>query len=134
FGIAKLLGENGPQQHKTRTGAPIGTPAYMSPEQCRGRDVDHRTDIYAFGVLAYELLAGKVPFDGADYMEILVKQLQDEPLPPSARHPDLPPSVDQGVLWMLAKEPSARPPNLVTAVDALEDAAAAAGIAVPAGR
>ena len=61
FGIAKLLApEDGPK-HKTRTGTPIGTPYYMSPEQCRGRDVDHRTDIYSFGVLAYRMLTGVLP-------------------------------------------------------------------------
>ena len=60
FGIAKLLGDRRPSaMHKTRTGAPMGTPYYMSPEQCRGRDVDHRTDIYAFGCIAYELLTGR---------------------------------------------------------------------------
>jgi serine/threonine-protein kinase len=133
FGIAKLLGSSSPQQHKTRTGAPMGTPAYMSPEQCRGRDVDHRTDIYAFGILAYQVLTGDVPFDGEDYMEVLLKQIGEEPAPPSSRCSALPESVDQGLLWMLAKDPGARPPNLVTAVRALEDAAAAAGIAVPAG-
>src|SRR5688572_12034772 len=57
FGIAKLL-VDGKRQHKTRTGAPIGTPYYMSPERCRGRDVDHRTDIYSFGILAYQMLTG----------------------------------------------------------------------------
>ena len=61
FGIAKLMAQRGRSiKHKTRTGAPIGTPYYMSPEQCRGQDVDHRTDIYAFGVLAYQMLTGVV--------------------------------------------------------------------------
>ncbi|HTJ43930.1 MAG TPA: serine/threonine-protein kinase [Kofleriaceae bacterium] len=129
FGIAKLLGATGEgSMHKTRTGAPIGTPYYMSPEQCRGRDVDHRTDIYAFGVVAFKLLTGEVPFDGEDYMDILLKQIGEPPPAPSSRNEDLPASVDQGVLWMLAKDPSERPPNLVTAVRALEDAAQSAGI------
>jgi serine/threonine-protein kinase len=129
FGIAKLLGTSASESsHKTRTGAPIGTPYYMSPEQCRGRDVDHRTDIYAFGIVAFKLLTGEVPFDGDDYMDILLKQIGEEPPAPSSKNEDLPPSVDQGVLWMLAKDPSERPPNLVTAVRALEDAAAQAGI------
>src|SRR5262249_7285942 len=56
FGIAKLMAPEDGLKHETRTGAPIGTPYYMSPEQCRGKDVDHRTDIYAFGVLSYLML------------------------------------------------------------------------------
>ena len=119
-------------KHKTRTGAPMGTPLYMSPEQCRGRDVDHRTDIYSFGIVAYKVLTGAVPFDGEDYMEILLQQINDVPPPPSSKNPELPASVDAGVLWMLKKDPSERPPNLVTAVRGLEDAAQAAGIAVAA--
>jgi len=118
FGIAKLLGTSGGSMHKTRTGAPIGTPYYMSPEQCRGRDVDHRTDVYAFGCMAYKMLTGMVPFDGDDYMDILLKQLNEEAVPPSAHFSDLPTSVDAGIAWMLQKDPAQRPPNLVTAVRA----------------
>ena len=133
FGIAKLLHGDNPTKHKTRTGAPIGTPYYMSPEQCRGREVDHRTDIYAFGVMTYRMLTGVLPFDGEDYMEILMAQIQQEAAPPSTYVSDLSPSVDEGIAWMLRKDPAERPPNLVTAVRALEDAAAQAGIPVPAG-
>ncbi len=133
FGIAKLLHGDNPTKHKTRTGAPIGTPYYMSPEQCRGREVDHRTDIYAFGVMTYRMLTGVLPFDGEDYMEILMAQIQKQAAPPSTYVSDLPPSVDEGIAWMLRKDPAERPPNLVTAVRALEDAAAQAGIPVPAG-
>src|SRR5438094_274836 len=70
FGIAKLSGPEDAAQHKTGTGVPLGTPYYMSPEQCRGRDVDYRTDIYSFGVLAFRLLTGTYPFDG-ELIEIL---------------------------------------------------------------
>jgi serine/threonine-protein kinase len=133
FGIAKLLGDQTPQSYKTRTGAPMGTPAYMSPEQCRGRDVDHRTDIYAFGVLAFEMLTGRIPFLGEDYMDILLKQIGEEPPAPSSIVPGLPAAVDQGVLWMLRKDPAERPPNLITAVRALEEAARDAGIDLPVG-
>ena len=131
FGIAKLLVSDDQQKHKTRTGAPIGTPYYMSPEQCRGRDVDHRTDIYAFGCVTYKLLTGVVPFEGDDYMSILMKQIS-EPVPSAlAFAPELPPSVDQVIGWMMAKEPGQRPPSVVAAVRALEDAAAAAGVVLP---
>jgi eukaryotic-like serine/threonine-protein kinase len=133
FGIAKLLTADSGLSHKTRTGAPIGTPYYMSPEQCRGRDVDHRTDVYAFGIMTYKMLTGEVPFDGEDYMDILLKQISEAPPAPSSRAPELPESVDQGIAWMLKKDPAERPPNLVTAVRALEDAAAAAGISVEPG-
>jgi eukaryotic-like serine/threonine-protein kinase len=132
FGIAKLMSAEKQLNHKTRTGAPIGTPYYMSPEQCRGRDVDHRTDIYAFGVLAYRTLTGHLPFDGEDFMEILMKQIGEEPPPPSTLTPAVPPRVDQGIAWMLRKDPAERPPNLVTAIRALEEAASSAGIPLPA--
>ena len=99
-------------KHKTRTGAPIGTPYYMSPEQCRGRDVDHRTDIYAFGVLAYLMLTGVYPFDGDDYMSILMQQINDAPEPPSVHLPELPPAIDDVDAWLLAKDPAERPPDL----------------------
>jgi tRNA A-37 threonylcarbamoyl transferase component Bud32 len=136
FGIAKLLTNTMPEgskpSFKTRTGAPIGTPYYMSPEQCRGRDVDHRTDVYAFGCVTYRMLTGIYAFDGPDYMEILIKQINEEPHPPSHLVADLSAAVDAAVSWMLRKDPAERPPSLATAMRALEDAAAAAGILVPA--
>jgi eukaryotic-like serine/threonine-protein kinase len=132
FGIAKLLGEaSQTAMHKTRTGAPIGTPYYMSPEQCRGRQVDHRTDIYAFGIVAYQVLTGEVPFEGEDYMAILLKQIGEEPTPPSQRpgiSPPVPRAVDDAIAWMMKKDPADRPANLITAMRALEEAALAAGI------
>lgn len=131
FGIAKLLSEDAPQKHKTRTGAPIGTPQYMSPEQCRGRGVDHRTDIYGFGIMAYRMLTGVLPFDGEDYMDVLLAQLQQEPKPPSSIVGGLPEGVDEAIGWMLQKDPAERPPNLFTAVRSLEAAAEAAGMLLP---
>jgi len=128
FGIAKLMAPEDGLKHKTRTGAPIGTPYYMSPEQCRGKDVDHRTDHYAFGVLMYRMLTGEYPFDGDDYMSILMKQISDPPPLPSSRLPDLPSTIDDVVLWLLAKDPAERPADLRTAVRSLESAAQAAGL------
>jgi serine/threonine-protein kinase len=128
FGIAKLMGREEALKHKTRTGAPIGTPYYMSPEQCRGKDVDHRTDVYAFGVLVYRMLTGVYPFDGDDYMAILMQQITAEPPPLSTHLPDVPSTINDVVQWLLAKEPSARPADLRTAVHALEQAAIDGGL------
>ncbi|MBV8761743.1 MAG: serine/threonine protein kinase, partial [Deltaproteobacteria bacterium] len=80
FGIAKLLAPEGAVAHRTATGTPLGTPYYMSPEQCRGRDVDHRTDIYSFGILTYRVLTGAYPFTG-DFMELMTAQVASEPPP-----------------------------------------------------
>jgi tRNA A-37 threonylcarbamoyl transferase component Bud32 len=131
FGIAKLLSdEPGGMTHKTKTGFSIGTPYYMSPEQARGRDVDHRTDIYAFGVLTYVMLTGKYPFDGDDYMEILMKQLQEQPVPASTLVAGLPAAIDDAIAWLMAKDPADRAPTCRDAVVALEQAAESAGLDV----
>jgi serine/threonine-protein kinase len=129
FGIAKLMGSEDTLKHKTRTGAPIGTPYYMSPEQCRGRDVDHRTDLYAFGVLTYLMLTGVYPHDAEDYMSILMKQVSEEPAPPSVHNGELTPAIDDAIAWLMKKDPAQRPPDLKTAMQALEHAAAQAGLA-----
>jgi len=123
FGIAKLLAPEDGLKHKTRTGAPIGTPHYMSPEQCHGRDVDHRTDLYAFGVLAYLMLTGVYPLDGDDYMTILMRQVHDDPPPASSHRPDLPEAVDGVLAWLMRKEPADRPATLIEAVRMLEQVA-----------
>ncbi len=131
FGIAKLLSpDDDGLQHKTRTGTPMGTPFYMSPEQCRGRDVDHRTDLYAFGVLAYLMLTGKFPHDAEDAMSILMRQITEHPEPPTAVAPELPRGIDDAIGWLIAKDPADRPPNLREAIAVFEQAAADAGIAI----
>jgi serine/threonine-protein kinase len=72
FGIAKLKGgARSLARHRTSTGAPLGTPAYMAPEQCLARDVDQRTDIYAFGVVCFEALTGVIPFDAPSLLELM---------------------------------------------------------------
>ncbi len=123
FGIAKLMAPEDGLTHKTRTGAPMGTPHYMSPEQCHGRNVDHRTDLYAFGVLAYLMLTGVYPLDGEDYMAILMRQVHDEPPPPSAHRPELPVGVNSVIAWLMRKDPAARPETLMAAVRMLEQVA-----------
>ena len=108
FGIAKLLGDS-ITGHKTRTGTPMGTPHYMSPEQCRGRNVDARTDVYSFGVLLFEMLTGQVPFDGEDVMEILVKHTSAPAPRPSDVCRRSPPALDAAVPG-LPRKGARRPP------------------------
>jgi hypothetical protein len=132
FGIAKLLHDERAPGHRTRDGMPLGTPTYMSPEQCLGQAVDHRTDIYAFGILAYRMLTGSLPFSGDSYMRIMLAHIHTPPPPPRELVPELPAGVEQSVLGMLAKEPTDRPQTMRAALQSLEGAAIAAGMAVPA--
>ncbi|MBW2458030.1 MAG: protein kinase [Deltaproteobacteria bacterium] len=127
FGIAKLMGDD-TVQHKTRTGAAMGTPLYMSPEQCRGKGVDHRTDIYSFGVMMHEVLTGQRPFDGDSMMDLMMKQATEPPPPMSQINPAVPAALDGPVLQMLAKEPAERPQTLAEAIQLFCDAAAGAGV------
>jgi serine/threonine protein kinase len=134
FGIAKLSGDS-PMGHKTQTGTPMGTPLYMSPEQCKGRNIDHRTDIYAFGVVAFELLTGKRPFESEQVLDILMAHIATiaprmSQVSPSLVHPALDPPVAK----MLEKDPEKRPPSVTIAIEALVAAANSVGIAVPSSR
>jgi len=128
FGIAKLLGDSVPGMHKTRSGMPMGTPLYMSPEQCRGKNIDHRTDIYSFGVMVHELLAGRPPFDADTAVDLLIKHTAEPPPPLSSVAPDLPAALDNPILRMLEKDPAKRPASLGEAMEALNAAARGAGI------
>jgi serine/threonine-protein kinase len=130
FGIAKLLGGSRRSGHKTATGQPIGTPYYMSPEQCLGSGVDHRADIYSFGVMCHEVLAGKLPFYAEEMMNVLVMQMSKDAPSMSSMCPGLPPSMDGPVLHMLAKDPGNRPDSVQGGLEALAQAAKDAGFAV----
>lgn len=130
FGIAKLLNDEVPRHHTTATGAAVGTPDYMSPEQCQGPDVDHRTDIYSFGVLTYQLLSGRLPHVGKNVVEVMMKQMTVKPLPPSDMGPHVPPSLDAPIVAMLAKEPGERPQTCALAMHGLTAAAIEAGYTI----
>jgi serine/threonine protein kinase/tetratricopeptide (TPR) repeat protein len=120
FGLAKLLAEDLPKSHETALGVVIGTPDYMSPEQCQGQPVDHRTDTYAFGVIGYEALTGRLPFDAASTAEMYVKKLVDTPRPPSEVRPELPREVDAIILKMLDRDREKRPFRLLPEIALLE--------------
>ena len=111
FGIAKLTGggEGGVSQHKTRTGLVIGTPSYMSPEQCEGKgNIDWRSDVYSLGVVMYEMITGRVPFPGDGFGEILVAHITKTPELPSTIRPDVPPSLEAIVMHALEKDKNRR--------------------------
>jgi len=115
FGISKIAEA---QSGLTQTGATIGTPEYMSPEQCRGEPLTGASDQYALGIVAYEMLCGHTPFSGTQYY-IMVAHTSEAPKPIREVRPDCPAEVADAVERMLAKEAHARWPDLDTAVAAM---------------
>src|SRR5262249_15296853 len=117
FGVAKTLAQPAvtgvlvPEPEPlTQVGAVVGTPSYMSPEQCcPGTPVDGASDIFSLGVLCYEMLTARRPFVAGSTFALLQAIVPEHPTPPSRLNPGVPPALDSLVLAMLAKEPSARP-------------------------
>jgi serine/threonine-protein kinase len=105
FGIARLI--SGPET-APQTSAVLGTASYLSPEQAQGQSVDARTDIYALGVVLYEMLTGRPPFTGDSPMAIAYKQVNATPEAPSSVNPDVPPELDAVVMRALSKNPANR--------------------------
>ena len=119
FGIARAIETATGDADATATGLIIGTPAYMAPEQVTGdRDADHRVDIYAAGLVMYEMLEGRSPFDGESTREIVLARLSSDPSPVS--RPDCPPELAELVLSCLAKDPAARPASATAVLATLE--------------
>ncbi len=130
FGLAKMFAAH--SAVKTAAGVLLGTPQYMSPEACESKPhVDHRTDIYALGVLLFQMMTGVLPFDGETMGEVLVKQVTALPPVPRGFNPAIPPSVEQIVLRCLAKAPDGRFPTMIALRDALLDPEAYLGASPP---
>nr|MBA3503363.1 protein kinase [Deltaproteobacteria bacterium] len=109
FGIAKLIDDPGAKTERTQTGMIMGTPAYMSPEQCRGAgSVDHRTDIYALGCVMFAMLVGHPPFVAPTAGDLIASHLREEPAVPSSLRSEIPTALDELVLRCLSKSPDAR--------------------------
>ncbi len=109
FGIAKAVSDAAGSSTLTTAGVSIGTPAYMSPEQCAAEpNVDHRADIYSFGVLAYETLSGRVPFTGPSMQAILTAHLLETPTPLQQLRPEVPGPLAAVVMRCLEKKPENR--------------------------
>jgi len=121
FGIAKLLDPT--RTNVTQTGAVMGTPLFMAPEQCMGRLVDARTDVYALGVLLYRIFSGQYPFTGTVVTELVYQHVADVPAPPS-HHRAMPPDLERIILDCLAKDPAARPQSARVLHERLEAALA----------
>lgn len=104
FGIARTTGGSA----LTQTGTIMGTAQYISPEQAQGQAADPRSDLYSLGVVIYEMLTGKVPFDGENPVAIAYKHVREDPLPPSMINPDISPGLEAVVMKALAKNPENR--------------------------
>jgi serine/threonine-protein kinase len=129
FGIAKVLETSAALTH---AGAGVGTPEYMSPEQCRGAPVDARADIYALGVMLYEMLTGRTPFQADNYTALAHSHIYEPVPPPSRLNPRISPAVQSVILKALEKDPADRFQKATELAGALEAAVSAQTPVAPA--
>jgi hypothetical protein len=124
FGIAKVGGSS---SKLTRAGQVFGTPHYMSPEQCAGSGVDHRTDVYAIGIILYEMTTGQTPFDADNLMGILTKHLYEAPVPPRQHNPAIPEELELVILRAMAKDKEQRYQSMYALLEDLQRLEAGVG-------
>jgi serine/threonine-protein kinase len=126
FGIARAGSSD-----ITETGSVMGTAQYLSPEQAQGRPVDARADLYAIGIVLYELLTGQVPFDAEQPVTVALKQVSELPVPPAELVHAIPPAIDAVVMRALEKDPDRRYQSADEFIAALDDARAAPQVVPP---
>lgn len=124
FGLVKALDKEG-EEELTKAGLFMGSPKYMSPEQIRGEEIDGRSDVYSLGVMMYQMLAGRVPFDRDTAVKVLMAHMQ-EPVPSLPRS-DVPPALEQLTMRCLEKNPNNRPASMDEVIVLLKQAGTAMG-------
>ncbi|MEP7337135.1 MAG: serine/threonine-protein kinase, partial [Acidobacteriota bacterium] len=131
FGIAKMRDQAASASSLTQTGSVMGTPHYMSPEQCLGEELDSRSDVYSLGVVLYEMLTGAVPFNATVSTAVAVQHVSQAPPPLRSINPYVPPGVEAAVLQALAKQRDARPQTAGALAQMLAAASGASAGAAP---
>jgi serine/threonine protein kinase len=117
FGLALPTSDNA---HLTQSGAIVGTPAFMAPEQCRGQGVDARSDLFSLGCVLYRMATGEAPFGGNHAISILIAVVTASPRPPQDLNPELPQAVCALITRLLAKDPAERPPSAAALIEAIQ--------------
>jgi serine/threonine protein kinase len=123
FGIVRVAQNNESATPLTRIGSFVGSPEYAAPEMVTGQSADHRVDIYALGVMLYQMLTGRLPFVGSNAMALLMQRVQQEPPAPRSVNPAIPPAVEAVIMKAMAKAPAARYQSATELVQALKTAA-----------
>jgi tetratricopeptide (TPR) repeat protein len=116
FGLAKTMEGT---VALTKAGAMVGTALYMSPEQCRGAQLDYRADLYAFGAVLYWALTGQPPFMGESIVQVIMQHIQQAPVPPRQKNPSIPEALENICLALLSKNPNERPSSAEAVREAL---------------
>ncbi len=121
FGIAKITNQESSEKQLTQAGIVYGTPEYLSPEQAQAKNLDHRTDIYSLGVMLYEIMVGKVPYQSTSAVEVLTMHVFNEPVPPSQVAPGrVAPTMEGIIMKAMAKNPDHRFASALEMFRALE--------------
>ncbi len=123
FGLAKERKAGGELQKLTATGIILGTPEFMSPEQLRGKPLDPRTDVYSLTLMTYEMLTGKLPFEGKNQQEMMIARLRNDPISIRSRRPDIPEAVEKVLNKGMARNADDRYPSAVEFANELSLAA-----------